>query len=118
MTVNLVHVLLGTQGQGFGVWEKCLSGAEETPKNYKYNIGMVNKLANAPRVRGHLNRVVRGKAARIEVVSPRPARIAARIEVVSPRPARIAARMDLVSPRPARNATRLTLCFQGLRGWN
>ncbi|KAI5323219.1 hypothetical protein L3X38_032291 [Prunus dulcis] len=32
--------------------------------------------------------------------------------------ARNAARVDLVSSRPARNAARLTLCFRGLRGWN
>ncbi|KAL6277456.1 hypothetical protein ACE6H2_021057 [Prunus campanulata] len=62
-------------------------------------------------------------AARIEVVSPRPANIAAhievlslrpaskaaRIEVVSPRPASIAAQIEELSLRPARNVGRLTL---------
>ncbi|CAL2266331.1 unnamed protein product [Prunus armeniaca] len=87
---------------------------------------------NAPRVSGTPEPCAARNAARIKVVSPRPARIAtqievlslrpvrnaARIEVVSPRPARIAAQIEVLPLRPARNATRLTLCFRDLRGWN
>ncbi|CAL2234768.1 unnamed protein product [Prunus armeniaca] len=79
--------------------------------------------------RGRLNRVVRGlqlrltngplrlvrNAARMDLVSPGPARIAAKIEVLYLRPARIAAQIEVLYLRLARNAARLTLCFRDVR---
>ncbi|KAI5317014.1 hypothetical protein L3X38_036721 [Prunus dulcis] len=48
-------------------------------------------------------------AARVDLVSLRPARIAAQVDLVSLRPSRIVTQVDLVSPRPARIATRVDL---------
>ncbi|CAL8095334.1 unnamed protein product [Prunus armeniaca] len=62
---------------------------------------------NASRVSGTLELCGARNAARIEVVSPRLARIAAQIEVLSLRPTRIAAQIEVVSPRPARIATQI-----------
>ncbi|KAI5317446.1 hypothetical protein L3X38_037153 [Prunus dulcis] len=57
---------------------------------------------NAPRVSGTPEPCGVRIAARVDLVSPRPARIAARVDLVSSRPARIVARVDLVFSRPAR----------------
>ncbi|CAL8100584.1 unnamed protein product [Prunus armeniaca] len=64
--------------------------------------------------RGRLNRVVRGLRLRLTNGPLRPARNAARMDLVSPGPARIAAQIEVLSLRPARNAARLTLCFRDL----
>ncbi|XP_021829885.1 uncharacterized protein LOC110770112 [Prunus avium] len=55
-------------------------------------------LVNAPRVRGHLDRVVRGTRLRLTYGPLRPARSAARVDWVSPRSVRNAAQADLWSP--------------------
>ncbi|CAL8175506.1 unnamed protein product [Prunus armeniaca] len=68
--------------------------------------------------RGRLNRVVRGLRLRLTNGPLRPARNAARMDLVSPRPAMIAVQIEVLSLRPARNAARLTLCFRDMRRWN
>ncbi|KAI5324041.1 hypothetical protein L3X38_033114 [Prunus dulcis] len=73
---------------------------------------------NAPRVSGTPESCGARIAAQIEVLSLRPVRNAARMDLVSPRPARIATQIEVLSLRPARNAAWLTLWFRDLRGWN
>ncbi|CAL2278039.1 unnamed protein product [Prunus armeniaca] len=68
--------------------------------------------------RGRLNRVVRGLRLRLTNGPLRSARNVARMDLVSPGPARIAVQIEVLSLRPTRNTARLTLCFRDLRGWN
>ncbi|CAL2271099.1 unnamed protein product [Prunus armeniaca] len=64
--------------------------------------------------RGRLNCVVQGLRLRLTNGPLRPARNAARMDLVSSGPTRIAAQIEVLSLRPARNAARI-FCPMSLR---
>ncbi|CAL2270222.1 unnamed protein product [Prunus armeniaca] len=70
------------------------TSSRSTPPVALKQLSFIN---NAPRVRGRLNRVVRGMRLRLTNDLQRPVRNVAQV--------------DLVSPRSMRNAAPLTLCF-------